>query len=116
MTVKTFVALAVLASPLFATALNEGGSCEYASGNPGQANLRFCTQVRDEAACQAAAARKAAPGWLEAHPASFKSGGDCTDGGKAFPKAKSSAKAGEKAGTKAKAKKDSSAASANQGK
>jgi hypothetical protein len=105
--VRALVVVAVLASPLFANALSEGGSCEYASGNPSEASLKFCTQARDLSACQAAAARKAAPGWLETHPATFKSGGDCTDGGKAFQKAKSSAKKGEKAGSKVKGKKGS---------
>jgi len=90
MVCEALVLLSLLAPP--APPLG-GGSCAYTTGNPAEAKLSFCTQTRDSAACQEAAMRKAAPGWTEAHPATFTPGGDCTEGGKAF------SKAGDQAGT-----------------
>ncbi|HET6437369.1 MAG TPA: hypothetical protein VFG59_04865 [Anaeromyxobacter sp.] len=84
MVCEALVLLSLLAPP--APPLG-GGSCAYTTGKPSETELSFCTQTRDGAACQEAAMRKAAPGWTEAHPATFTPGGDCTEGGKALSKA-----------------------------
>lgn len=98
MTRRTLFALLVCASPALSLAQPVDGSCEYTSDKSAQAGLRYCTQVRGEDKCAAEAARKSSPEWLKAHPARFKAGGDCTDGGKALKKA--TAKKGGKADAK----------------
>ena len=103
---KTLVALVVAASPLLVLAADGGGSCEYTTDRSARDKLTYCTQTPDEARCKAAAAGRATATWLEAHPARFQPGGDCTDGGKALKKAP--AGKGAKPGPKATGKKSAS--------
>jgi hypothetical protein len=83
--------------PFLASAQQVGrGSCEYASDDPGNTGLTFCTHVANEELCVAEAAKKVSSmEWLKSHPPKFTSGGDCTDGGKALKSSPRKTKAGK---------------------
>jgi hypothetical protein len=62
------------------------GACEYTTQETAKQKSVFCTHVTSGEACKAEAGRKTTAEWLQAHPAKFSPGVNCTDSDKSKKK------------------------------
>lgn len=95
MKIRVLAFLGAAALPLLAAAGEPSGrgTCEYASMNPREKGLTFCTHVVDDAHCASEAAKKSTPEWVASHPPKFTAGKTCVSAKPAAKAAKKSAKA-----------------------
>jgi hypothetical protein len=79
MTIRALAFLGAVALPFLAVAEPQAGrgACEYASMDPREKKLTFCTHVVDEAHCTREAAAKGTPEWVASHPPKFTPGKTC---------------------------------------